>query len=668
MLLFILLHKIGDTLANLTFRLLFDDLGFTNDEIAIYDVGIGFWAYLIGIFIGGILYAQLGMKRSVLISLVLMAVSNFSFALLAASGHSNWGMAGAIGFENIASGIGGVCVVAYFSALCDLRFTASQYALISAAASIVGRFLTGTTAGGLIDWMGYVNFYLLTTVAAVPGIVLFWMMMRSGLVDSSIGSAGTAGSGDVTAENPTKPTPKAEGEAAGQAEAKTEAEGALVREFAVGGEGFAGQVERAEDGDRRAASSANCVLHARNRCGSGKAELQREAGELGGLVAFVAGHRDRHHRAGGRGQRLKEAVRVLVGKQADHQQRPRLGPLFEPYGNALGGVGIVAAVDPNFAAAELRKRAGRKLVQPRRPARLERHPLERLEWHGELTLVAQHGDRQRAILILVLARKARQRHHQRPLGIAILKAPVRDSEVPAAESGIEGRAHLLGNIRNRLQDVVGIIADHQRHAGLGDRRFLLRDDQRVGAEELLVVDAERGDPAHRRTVDDVGGIQPAAEADLDDARIGWGPRESEEGGRGGHLEEARLDVGADVEDLFEQRGQRLVLDQAAGDADALVEADQVRAGESVDLVTRGLQPGAQERAGRSLAVGAGDVEHGRQRVLRAAERVEQPRDPVEPELVAAGREQRQAVELRLDGRAVRPREIGHQAAFFSGIR
>ncbi len=93
-------------------------------------------------------------------------------------------MAGAIGFENIASGIGGVCVVAYFSALCDLRFTAAQYALISAAASIVGRFLTGTTAGALIEAMGYVNFYLLTTAIAVPGIILFWFMMRTGLVDA----------------------------------------------------------------------------------------------------------------------------------------------------------------------------------------------------------------------------------------------------------------------------------------------------------------------------------------------------------------------------------------------------------------------------------------------------------------------------------------------------
>ncbi|MBV2150659.1 MFS transporter [Sphingobium sp. AS12] len=190
-LLFIVVHKIGDTLANLTFRLLFNDLGYTNDEIALYDVGVGFWALLAGIFVGGILYARLGLKRSVLISLILMAVSNVSFAGLAAVGKSNLGMANAIGFENFASGIGGVAVVAYFSALCNLRFTAAQYAMISAAASIVGRFLTGTTAGGLIEKFGYVDFYLLTTAAAVPGIILFWLMMRAGLIDASVGSAAT---------------------------------------------------------------------------------------------------------------------------------------------------------------------------------------------------------------------------------------------------------------------------------------------------------------------------------------------------------------------------------------------------------------------------------------------------------------------------------------------
>ncbi len=183
-LIFILVHKIGDTLANLSLRLLFNDLGYSNDDIALYDVGFGFWAFLIGIFAGGALYTKMGMQRSVLLSLFLMAVSNLSFAGLAAVGEdSNALMASAICFENFASGIGGVTVVAYFSALCDLRFTASQYALISAGASVLGRFLSGTTTGALIEGLGYVNFYLLTTLVALPGLGLFAYMVKAGYAD-----------------------------------------------------------------------------------------------------------------------------------------------------------------------------------------------------------------------------------------------------------------------------------------------------------------------------------------------------------------------------------------------------------------------------------------------------------------------------------------------------
>ena len=180
---FVLIHKIGDTLANLTLRLLFDDLGFSNEEIAFYDVGFGFIAFLSGIFFGGLLFSRLGLKRSVFISLVLMALSNCSFAALALIGKSNLVMAAAVGFENFASGIGGVTVVAYLSALCNLRFTATQYALLSALASIAGRLLTGTLAGGLIIEIGYVGFYILTAVIAAPGVILFWYMIQKGLVD-----------------------------------------------------------------------------------------------------------------------------------------------------------------------------------------------------------------------------------------------------------------------------------------------------------------------------------------------------------------------------------------------------------------------------------------------------------------------------------------------------
>ncbi|MGV3770222.1 MAG: AmpG family muropeptide MFS transporter [Sphingobium phenoxybenzoativorans] len=189
-LLFVLIHKIGDTMANLMIRDLLVQLGFTKPEILWGDVWVGFFALLAGIFVGGIIYARLGMKRSVMVSLILMAVSNLSFAGLAAVGHSMPMLAWTIGFENFASGIGGVTVVAYLSALCNLRFTATQFALLSAAAAIVGRFLTGTTAGSLIEQFGYVDFYLLTTAFALPGVLLYWFLLRSGLIDQSIGEAG----------------------------------------------------------------------------------------------------------------------------------------------------------------------------------------------------------------------------------------------------------------------------------------------------------------------------------------------------------------------------------------------------------------------------------------------------------------------------------------------
>jgi len=187
---FVLVHKIGDTMANLMVRDLFVTQGFSREEILFADVWVGFACLMVGIFVGGIIYARWGMKRAVLVSLILMGVSNLSFAGLAEMGRSVPMMAFTMGFENFASGVGGVAVVAFLSAVCSLRFTATQFAMLSAAAAIVGRFLTGSLAGGLINTLGYPNFYLLTTALALPGILLFWWMMRSGLVDAAIGSAG----------------------------------------------------------------------------------------------------------------------------------------------------------------------------------------------------------------------------------------------------------------------------------------------------------------------------------------------------------------------------------------------------------------------------------------------------------------------------------------------
>ena len=179
---FVLVHKIGDTVCQLSVRLFYNDLGFTKDEVAFYDVSLGLFGMLAGIFVGGFLYKRMGLAGSVLLSLVLMAATNAGYALLAIIGHDVMALAAVQGFENFASGIGGVTIGAWLALLCDRRFTATQFALLSSAAAILGRAFSSGTAGALIESLGYVNFYWLTTALALPGIAIFLWLWRAGLV------------------------------------------------------------------------------------------------------------------------------------------------------------------------------------------------------------------------------------------------------------------------------------------------------------------------------------------------------------------------------------------------------------------------------------------------------------------------------------------------------
>ena len=167
-------------------------------------------------------------------------------------------------------------------------------------------------------------------------------------------------------------------------------------------------------------------------------------------------------------------------------------------------------------------------------------------------------------------------------------------------------------------------------------------------------------PQTSGALDDIGGVEPAAEADLDDAGVGGRAGEGEEGGGGGRLEEADLHALGRVERLGEQGGERVVLDQPAGEADALVEADQVRAG--IDVGGRAPPPRSR-RAGRRrsspcrwcrrhggpAAARARDCRAGRAgRAIRSS-----------PRMSRAGREHGQPVELGLDGGMIGRRLIRH---------
>ncbi|MDE2042771.1 MAG: MFS transporter, partial [Alphaproteobacteria bacterium] len=179
---FVLVSRIGDTMSNLMVRDLFHTLGYTKPEILYGDVWFGLGALFVGIFAGGVLYARLGLKHAVLVSLILMPCVNFGFGILSLIGHNMSAMIAVNSFENFGAGVSGVVMVAYLSALCNLEFTASQFALLSAAAAILGRFLTAGTAGALIEALGYFNFYILTAALSLPGIFIYLGMLRSGLV------------------------------------------------------------------------------------------------------------------------------------------------------------------------------------------------------------------------------------------------------------------------------------------------------------------------------------------------------------------------------------------------------------------------------------------------------------------------------------------------------
>lgn len=178
MLLLIVLYKLGDAFAgSLTTAFLIRGIEFTPTEVGAINKGMGLFATLIGVVIGGALMIRLGLYRSLLLFGVLQAVSNLSFMWLAAVGKNYLLMALAVGVENLAGGMGTAAFVALLMSLCNHRFTASQFALLSALAA-VGRVYVGPASGYMVEAVGWVTFFGFTFVVALPGLLLLWLMRK----------------------------------------------------------------------------------------------------------------------------------------------------------------------------------------------------------------------------------------------------------------------------------------------------------------------------------------------------------------------------------------------------------------------------------------------------------------------------------------------------------
>jgi PAT family beta-lactamase induction signal transducer AmpG len=174
---FVILYKFGEAIAGTMSNPLYIGLGFSKVEIATVAKIYGVIATLAGVAIGGVLVLRLGIFRALLIGGVLQALSNLMYILQVWTGHDIIMLALTIGTENLTNGIGSAAFVAYLSGLCNVAFTATQYALLSSLAT-VGVNILSASGGWLADKLGWVEFFLVSMGMTVPGLVLLVVIMR----------------------------------------------------------------------------------------------------------------------------------------------------------------------------------------------------------------------------------------------------------------------------------------------------------------------------------------------------------------------------------------------------------------------------------------------------------------------------------------------------------
>ena len=177
-LIFVVLYKFGDALAATMSNPLYVSLGFTKVELANIAKVYGFAASLAGLALGGIVVLRLGVMRALLVCGVLQMLSNLMYAVQVEAGHNLVALALTIGVENLTGGMGSAAFVAYLSGLCNVEFTATQYALLSSLAA-VGRTTLSASGGALADALGWIPFFVLATAACLPGLILLLSIMRA---------------------------------------------------------------------------------------------------------------------------------------------------------------------------------------------------------------------------------------------------------------------------------------------------------------------------------------------------------------------------------------------------------------------------------------------------------------------------------------------------------
>ena len=192
----IVLYKLGDAVAaSLQTAFLIGGMGFSVSEVG-YVKGLGIGATLIGALAGGVAMAKLGMVRSLLLFGLLQAVSNLGFMWLAWMGKSYMALTTSILVENVTGGMGTVAFVALIMSLCDHRYTATQFALLSSLEAL-GRVFSGRPSAELVEMVGWAQFFFWSFLVALPGIWLVWALRAQLHREVGRDAQAAAGSADL---------------------------------------------------------------------------------------------------------------------------------------------------------------------------------------------------------------------------------------------------------------------------------------------------------------------------------------------------------------------------------------------------------------------------------------------------------------------------------------
>jgi PAT family beta-lactamase induction signal transducer AmpG len=171
MLAFMVLYKLGDSMATALATPFYLDMGFSKTEIGLIAKHAGLWPSVIGALLGGLWMIRLGINRALWLFGVVQMVSILGFALLTAYPHDRMMLALVIGFEALGVGLGTVAFVAYIARATHPLYTATQFALFTSLAA-APRVMINAVTGWLVEQAGWLNFFLICTLLALPGMLL----------------------------------------------------------------------------------------------------------------------------------------------------------------------------------------------------------------------------------------------------------------------------------------------------------------------------------------------------------------------------------------------------------------------------------------------------------------------------------------------------------------